>query len=403
MYLCQPLLVEMGATFHASAGKAGLIAVATQTGYAAGLLGFVPLGDIVERRGLMVRLYAAVAVALLLVALAPSLPLLLLASAAAGAMASVTHVALPIAPDLASPSRRGRAIGVVMTGLLLGVLLARTVAGWLNDLSLHLTHRVAGWRVVFGVWALVCAGFAPAMHRLMPPLPPRQQMRYPQAMRSLWHLFREEPLLRESCLMGALVFGSFNAFWNSLAFVLGSHRLGAGVAGSFGLVGAAGVLIAAQAGKLSDRRGPRYVMSLALGCLGVAYGLLFLLERAALRAQMRGALHLPLYLLALALVVVLLDVGAQGAQLANQTRIFALRPGARSRLNTVYMVSYFTGAAIASALSTLAWQHFGYRGVSGLQIGLLLLAVLRHATGSRTPYVRHVTRDGDDLAAMSHG
>ncbi|WP_419804769.1 MFS transporter [Terriglobus sp.] len=392
MYLAQPLLPTIGQSFHASASQAGLVAVATQVGYAGGLLCCVPLGDIVERRGLMTKLYAAVAVALLLVAVAPTLPLLVLASVAAGALACVTHVALPIAPDLAKPKERGKAIGIVMTGLLLGVLLARTFAGWINDLVLYLTRnaawKVSGWRVVFLVAAVVSACFAPAIRRLMPVLPPKQHLRYADAMRSLWTVFREEPLLRESSLMGALVFGSFSVFWNTLAFVLQTHGLGAGVAGSFGLVGAAGALMAAFAGKLSDRRGPRYVMSMALAVLAVSYGCIYGTERLAEHQEHTAHLHVWLYLGLLALAVIIMDVGAQASQIANQTRIFALRPDARSRVNTVYMVSYFTGAAISSALSTLAWQHYGVNGTCGLSVVLIALAVMRHVTGQKQLYRR---------------
>ena len=391
LYLCQPLLPSMGRTFGASDSKAGLVSVAIQVGYAIGLLCFVPLGDILERRSLMTRLYAAVSVALLLVAIAPTLPLLIVASACAGGLACVTHVALPIAPDLAQPKDRGRAIGIVMTGLLLGVLLARTFAGWINDLAEHLTTRAAGWRVVFLVAAAISVCFSVAMPRVMPVLPPKQQLRYADAMRSLWTVFREEPLLRESCLMGALVFGSFSVFWNTLAFVLGTHGLGAGVAGTFGLVGAVGALIASFAGKLCDRRGPRYVMSFALLSLAVSYALIYATERYAMHAQRHGHLSLMVYAASLAFAVVVLDVGAQTSQIANQTRIFALRPEARSRINTVYMVSYFTGAAISSALSTLLWQHFGVNGVCGLAGVLIALAVVRHLLGDRRPHRRPVS------------
>lgn len=388
LYYCQPLLPSIGQTFGVSASKAGLVAVATQVGYALGLLCFVPLGDILERRALMTKFYAAVAVALFCVAAAPTLPLLILASAVMGALACVTHIALPIAPDLAVPKERGKAIGIVMTGLLLGVLLARTFAGWINDLSELLTHRIAGWRVVFAVAGFISIGFSFAMPRVMPHLPPKQSLRYSQAMRSLWTVFREEPLLRESCLMGALVFGSFSVFWNTFAFVLGAHGLGAGVAGSFGLVGAGGALIAGSAGKISDRKGPRYVLSLSLAFLAASYALIYLTEKFAAHAQAAGHLRLVPYLAALAFAVVILDIGAQGSQIANQARIFALRPEARSRINTVYMFTYFIGAAIASALSTLAWQHFGINGICGLAMLLIAAAVVRHLTGDRQPYRR---------------
>ncbi len=402
IYLCQPLLPAMAASFGATASQAGLVAVGTQVGYALGLLFFVPLGDIVERRSLMTRLYAAVAVALLLVAAAPTLWLLVIASALAGGLACVTHVALPIAPDLAPPKERGKAIGIVMTGLLLGVLLARTFAGWINDAAVHFTSRIAGWRVVFLVAGLVSVAFSLAIPRVMPVLPPKQSLRYAGAMRSLWTVFREEPLLRESALMGALAFGSFSVFWNTLAFLLATHGLGAGVAGSFGLVGAAGALVAGFAGKLSDRRGPRYIMTLALAVLAASYALIYVTERVSLTVQGRTA-HFPLlaYLAGLVVGVVLMDMGMQSAQIANQTRIFALRPDARSRINTVYMVSYFVGAAISSALSTVAWQHFGANGTSALEGIIIVLAVLRHLTGDKQPYRRPASLPDADLTQLA--
>jgi MFS family permease len=256
IYYNQPLLLEMAHTYHATAAQAGYVAVATQVGYAMGLLGFVPLGDVVERRGLMLKMYAAVAVALLLMAASPTLPWLIVTSVIAGAVASVTHIALPIAPDLASESERGKAIGTVMTGLLLGVLLARTFSGWVS--------KIDGWRFVFVVAAVINAGFVPLLAKLMPKLPPRQSLSYAAAMRSLWDLVRTQPILRESSLMGALVFASFSCFWTTLAFLL-QHRfgLGAGAAGTFGVVGAAGAAIAPLAGRWSDTRGSRCVADLA--------------------------------------------------------------------------------------------------------------------------------------------
>lgn len=385
IYLCQPLLPLMGSTFGASAAAAGQVGVATQVGYAVGMLTITPLGDARERRGLTLKLFAAVAVALLLLACAPTLSLMLLLSAAVGACASVTHIVLPIAPDLAEPENRGRAVGVVMTGLLLGVLLARTFAGWLAELTAHLTSRIAGWRVVFLAAALVCVLLLPAIRRLMPVLPAKQELHYGGVMLSLWTLLRDEPLLRESCVIGALAFGAFSAFWNTLAFVLERHGLGAGVAGTFGLVGAAGTLIAAFAGRLADRRGPRYVLSLALTSLMLSFVGIYATERFATAAQHAGHLHMWPYLLALAAMVVLLDIGTQALQLGNQTRNFALQPGARSRINTLYMTSYFVGGAVASAVSPVLWQHFGVGGLCAFEVVLILLAVLRHATGKPVP------------------
>jgi predicted MFS family arabinose efflux permease len=368
MYYNQPLLMEMGRTYGVTAGRTGFVAVATQIGYAVGLLAFVPLGDVLERRGLMMRMYGLVAIALILVALAPSINLLIAGSVLIGMFASVTHVALPIAPDLVSHEQRGRAIGTVMTGLLLGILLARTFAGWVSNIH--------GWRWVFVVAAVMNAAFVPLIKRVMPKLPPKQELRYSDAMKSLWTLFRTQPLLRESSLIGALVFASFSCFWTTLAFLLHSHYgLGAGVAGTFGVVGAAGALCAPLAGRLADKHGSRWVVSLGMALLAASYLLLWA-EESVHRST---AFHL----VALVVGVVVLDMGAQMTQVANQTRIFGLVPSARSRLNTVYMTLYFSGAAAGSALATVAWVHWGWNGVCVLALGLIALAGIVHAMGHR--------------------
>jgi predicted MFS family arabinose efflux permease len=369
MYYNQPLLLEMGHTYGVTVGHAGFVAVATQVGYALGLLTFVPLGDVLERRALMMRMYGAVAVALLLVAVAPGFNWLIAGSVLIGLFASVTHVALPIAPDLVSHEQRGRAIGIVMTGLLLGILLARTFAGWVSGIH--------GWRWVFVVAAVMNASFVPLMGRVMPKLPPKQNLRYGDAMKSLWTLFQTQPLLRESSFIGALVFASFSCFWTTLAFLLHSHYgLGAGVAGTFGVVGAAGAMVAPLAGRLADKHGARWVVTAGMALLAASYFLLWGAETAHVSTF--------LHLVALVVGVVVLDMGAQMTQVANQTRIFGLVPSARSRLNTVYMTVYFTGAAIGSALATMAWVHWKWNGVCCLALGLIGLAGIQHATGCRS-------------------
>jgi predicted MFS family arabinose efflux permease len=382
MYYNQPLLLEMSRSYGVTAGHVGFVAVATQVGYAVGLFTFVPLGDVLERRALMMRMYGAVTVALLLVSLAPRLGWLIAASLLLGLFASVTHVVLPIAPDLVSEEQRGRAIGTVMTGLLMGILLARTFAGWVSGIH--------GWRWVFVVAAVMNATFVPLIWKVMPKLPPKQQLRYPDAMRSLWTLFRTQPLLRESSIVGALVFASFSCFWTTLAFLLQSHYgLGAGVAGTFGVVGAAGALVAPLAGRLSDRHGSRWVISLGMGLLTFSYILLWVEEPARISTVF--------HILALVVGVLVLDVGAQMTQVANQTRIFGLVPSARSRLNTVYMTVYFTGAAVGSALATIAWVHWKWNGVCCLAIGFIALAGLRHATGRRHVGEDHPVTSEEDL------
>ena len=366
IYYNQPLLPVMGQSFGRGAGAMELAAVATQVGYACGILFFVPLGDVAERRALMTRMYAAVSVALLLAALARGLAWMVVASALIGLMASVTHVVLPIAPDLAPPERRGKAIGTVMTGLLLGILLARTFAGWIA--------RLGGWRAVYVVAAVLNLAFVPVMMRAMPRLEPRITLTYGNAMRSLWTLFRAEPLLREAGVLGALTFGSFSCFWTTLAYLLKAHYgFGPAVAGTFGLVGAAGALVAPWAGWLSDRRGSRFVVSVAGAILSLAYVWLWLTEKW--RAS--TATHMALMVAG----VIALDMGAQLMQVANQTRIFGLGADVRSRLNTIYMTMYFAGGAAGSALGGLAWLRWGWNGVCLLALALVSIAGLRHYTG----------------------
>jgi len=362
IYYNQPLLLQMAHSLHVDYSHMGTVAVATQIGYSIGILAFVPLGDVIERRSLMVRLFAGVSISTLLAAFAPNLATLLTASIATGLTAAVTHVVVPIAPELADDEERGRAIGTVMTGLLLGVLLARSVSGWIASFL--------GWRAVFVFAALCNAAFVPLMLRRLPKLPPHKPLPYSQALRSLWTLIRTQPLLRESAVLGGLVFAVFSAFWTTLVFLLGSkhYHLGAGTAGSFGILGATGALIAPVAGRVADRRGSRAVVTLGLSLLSAGFCILWLLGY---------------HLLGLVLGVIVLDLGAQANQIANQTRIFGLEPGARGRINTIYMTVYFLGGSLGSLFSTMAWVRWGWGGVCALGLGLLGLAALRHATGVR--------------------
>jgi predicted MFS family arabinose efflux permease len=366
IYYNQPLLLVMGKTFGRDARAMEWVAVATQLGYAAGILCFVPLGDVAERRSLMMRMYAGVSVALVVAALAQGLAWMIVASALVGLMAAVTHVVLPIAPDLASHDQRGKAIGTVMTGLLLGILLARTFAGWLAN--------VAGWRSVFVVAAVMNLMFVPVMWRVMPKMVPKESLTYGQAMRSLWTLFKTEPLLREAGVIGALTFASFSCFWTTLAYLLNAHYgLGPGVAGTFGMVGAAGAMVAPFAGWLADKRGTRFVVTVAGAVMTGSY--VWLLVTEGLHGS--TAWHM----VALVVGVVALDVGQQMMQVGNQTRIFGLGAGARSRLNTIYMTIFFAGGAMGSAVAGWAWWRWGWNGVCGLALVLIGAAGVRHWTG----------------------
>jgi len=362
IYYNQPLLLEITRTFQVSPSRGGAVAVATQLGYAAGILLFVPLGDVIERRKLIVRLFGAVSVALVAAGLAPSFWALVGASAVIGITAGVTHILVPIAPDLAGPAEGGRAIGTVMSGLLLGVLLGRAASGAIAE--------ALGWRSVFLLGALFTGAFVPLLWWRMPLLPPPRPVRYRAALRSLRDLVYKEPALREASAVSFLAFASFIAFWTNLAFFLGSphYHLGAGVAGSFGLVGAFGAVVASVAGRLADRHGTRFTLTLALGSLSAGYVILWVFGY---------------HIAGLIAGVIVLDAGQQGMQISNQTRIFALSSTARSRINSVYMIAFFLGGAVGSALSSVAWSRWQWSGVCGWGLIMLALAWLRHGYGYR--------------------
>jgi predicted MFS family arabinose efflux permease len=321
LYYNQPLLPEIARTFGASDHAVGLVPTVTQIGYGLGMLLIVPLGDSTERRKLVLTLIGLVTVAVLCAAAAPSLPALGAASLAIGISTCVPQVLVPFAASLAPPDQRGRAVGIVMSGLLFGVLLSRTVAG--------LVGEAFGWRAVY-----VCAAGAMVLLGLflrleLPRSEPASPMPYAALLRSLLALVREEPLLRLHAVLGALTFAAFSAFWATLALYFRDlpQHYGPRTAGLFGIFGVVGALAAPLVGRAAGGRSDRRLNTVAIGTILAGFGVL---------ALARGSLAL------IALGVVLLDFGAQANHISNQTRIFGLREEARSRLNTVYMVTYFT-------------------------------------------------------------
>lgn len=355
LYYLQPVLADVARTFGVAEGQVGTVATLSQLGYAVGLLLLVPLGDTRNRRTLIIRLLLAVTVALLGVAVAPNVPTLAVAAFAVGALTIGAQIMLPFAASLARPEQRGQIIGMVMSGLLIGILLARTVSGYVGGLF--------GWRAMFYIAAAAMLVLATVLRVALPDDPPRPGLRYGQLLRSLGMLVRTQPVLREACMFAALSFGAFNAFWVTLVFFLEQqYGYGSEVAGLFGLVGVAGALAASITGKLADRMDSRQISGLGLALMLIAYVLFWLLG---------GGIWW------LVLGVVLLDLGQQSAHIANQTRVYALLPEARSRLNTVYIVSAFLGGSAGTALGTAAWSAAGWAGVCavGAFMGAAALAL----------------------------
>jgi predicted MFS family arabinose efflux permease len=362
IYYNQPLLAAIGHTFAISDSRASLIATATQVGYTLGMVLVVPLGDKLERKNLILWMLGAAAACLAAAAVAPTFLLLAVASVLIGICSSVPQLLLPMAATLAPEADRGRIVGRVMSGLLIGILLSRTVSGYVGA---HL-----GWRTVFGGAAGLMLALAALLAWRLPRDRATFQGTYASLMQSLLTLTRELAPLRRSALVGAFIFAAFSVFWTTLTFYLAgpAYHYGSDVAGFFGLVGAVGALAAPLAGKAADTRGPRFAITVGIGLALVAYAVLGL----------GGA-----YLAGLVLGVILLDVGVQAAHISNQTLVFSLRPEARSRLNTVYMTGYFTGGSIGSVVGGFVWMHFGWLGVCAVGGAFVALALLAHRSYER--------------------
>ncbi|WP_223827512.1 MFS transporter [Hymenobacter armeniacus] len=349
IYYNQPLLAAIGRTFHKTDSGASLAATATQIGYTLGMLLVVPLGDMLERKRLMLFMLLGAAGAMAAAAFAPSFALLAAASVLIGLLSAVPQLLVPMAAHLAPEAERGRVVGRVMSGLLIGILLSRTVSGYVG---LHL-----GWRAMFEIGAGLMVLLVALLAWQLPQDRPSFTGSYASLMKSLGTLVREQPALRRATLVGAFLFAAFSVFWTTLAFYLEGPRFhyGSDVAGFFGLIGAFGALAAPLAGKTADTRGPDYTIGLGIALALGAYAILGL----------GGG-----WVAGLVVGVILLDVGVQATHISNQSLIFSLVPEARSRLNTVYMTGYFTGGSLGSVLGGLAWTHGGWPGVCLLGAGL---------------------------------
>lgn len=365
IYYAQPLLTAIGGDLAVPEGTAALLVTASQLGYAASLALLVPLGDLVERRLLVTVLLAATAVVLAGAAVAPAFPALVAAVAAVGLTAGVAQVVVPLAASLAPDATRGRVVGTVMSGLLVGILAARTVAGGLAELG--------GWRLVFGSAAALMAGLAVVVRLRLPRVPPTESLSYPRLLGSVVGLVRTEPVLRQRMVLGALGFGGFTVLWTGLTFLLAAPPFGysEAVIGLFGLAGLAGAAAAPVAGRLADRGRAGTTITAALVALLVSWGLLAL-----------G----PLSLVALVAGIVLLDLAQQALQISHQSAIYARVPQARSRVTTAYMTAVFLGGAAASAATGAVQPLAGWTGVVLLGTGIAAAAlVFWLATRRRTP------------------
>lgn len=340
-YYVQPLLPAIAADLGISTTRAGAIVTVAQLSYALGLLLLVPLGDVFERRRLIVVMTMLAGFGLLTTALAPSLTWIFVGTTIAGLFSVVAQLLVPFAATLAAPAHRGKVLGIVMSGLLLGILLARTVAGGLAGLG--------GWHTVYWVGAAAMFATAVVLARSLPAHPSSASLSYPRLLWSVLVLFRDEPVLRVRAVLGASAFASFSILWTSIAFLLAAppYEYSIGVIGLFGLAGAAGALSASAVGRLADRgTGDPTLPGIALllcSWLPLAWGATSLVP--------------------LIVGVLVLDLASQAIHVSNQGALYRIRPEARSRLTSGYMTCYFIGGAGGSLLSAWSFNLAGWLGV----------------------------------------
>jgi predicted MFS family arabinose efflux permease len=350
----QPLLSIMARDLACEESLVAYVPGLTLTGYAFGMLLFGPLGDLFERRKLIVTMLATTGVVCVAVALSPNITFLWVASLLLGFVTISAQLLIPFAAHLAPHASRGRVVGTVMSGLLIGLLLARTASGSIG--------AVLGWRAIYWLAAGLMLVFAAVMWRTLPGCKPQRVITYPHLIRSIFVLAREHPIIGRSALIGGMSNGVINAFWATLVFLLEKPPYGYGsfVAGMFGLVGVVGASIAPLTGILADKRGPNIALGLGLCTTTTSLVILILFGH---------------FLAGLIIGIILIDLGLQATQISNQARIYSLPTAIHSRVNTIYMGGYAFGGGVGGFLGALGWKMAQWDGVCGfcfLMIGISL-------------------------------
>lgn len=362
IYYNQPLLSLISEDLQVSEAAAGKISVLTQFGYAAGLLLIVPLGDKLFRKKLILVDLLLVFLSLLWMTFANELWMLYIASLFIGVTSVIPQLFIPIAAELSTDKEKSSNIGLVMSGLLLGILLSRFIGGIVGE--------IWGWRTMFGIAAGMMIFVWIAVYKMLPDLHPNFKGTYGELMKSVFHLARTQPVLRLASFRGAMAFGSLCALFTTLVFHMEKPPFNAGssIVGSFGLAGAAGALAAARVGKLQKIFDLNRIIIYALSVLLISWGFTYF----------AGETYWGLIV-----GVVLIDLGVQSAHIMNQTDFFLIKSTAVNRLNTVYMVSYFIGGSLGTWLASVAWQHYQWGGVCFVGTAMGVLALTAHLLFSR--------------------
>ena len=360
IYYAQPLLPLMGSDLHLTINGMGLVPTLTQAGYALGILFLLPLGDRYDRRRLILAKCAALALLLLACSFTSHLSALLAVSLLLGMAATMAQDIVPAAAILAPEGKQGKTVGTVMTGLLLGILLSRTVSGFVG--------AAFGWRVMFQLAAVSITFIGTLMWFVLPHFAIHSTLSYPQLMKSMAHLWQRYPALRRAAFAQGFLSIAFSAFWSTLAvMLLEKYQLGSAVAGTFGIAGAAGALAAPLAGGLADKVGAEKVTQLGAALVSISFALMFVLPFVPAHAQ----------LVIIALAAVGFDLGLQSSLVAHQNLVYGLEPQARGRLNALLFTVVFIGMALGSALGSKVYTVAGWSGVVALATltGLIALVI----------------------------
>jgi predicted MFS family arabinose efflux permease len=361
IYCAQPLLDAMARDLGFSRSSAGLVISVTQIGYAIGLLFIVPLGDLLNRRRLVLTQLSITAIVLVLVGLAHSEMLLLAGLFFVGLLAVVVQVLVAFAASLASVDERGHAVGIVTSGVVLGILLARAVAGTISD--------IGSWRAVYLTSSVLTVALTGTLFKVIPDFPPETRSSYRQLLHSTVALYGSTPILRLRATIALLLFASFSTLWTSLVLPLSEppYSFSRTMIGLFGFAGAAGAVAAGRAGRLADQGRGQWTTGIGLGILLISWAGIARLERS---------------LLTLVLGIILLDFAVQAVHVTNQSMIFAVRPEAKSRLVAAYMVFYSMGSGIGAIAATKIYEVFHWAGVCvlGASFSMAALGVWALAT-----------------------
>ncbi len=363
LYFAQPLIGLISADIGLDKAAASLIVTLTQGGYCAGLLLLVPLGDLMENRRLIISALAAVIVALVLAASAPTAALFLFAALLIGISAVAVQMLVPLAAHMAPDAKRGQVVGNVMSGLLAGIMLSRPVASFVAN--------AFGWRAVFIGSAAVMVLLLLVLWRLLPQRRPDASHTYPELIGSLWALLRDTAVLRRRAAYHAALFASFTLYWTIVPLVLAGPHYGftQGGIGLFALAGASGVFSAPVAGRMADKGWSRAATGLALFCVIVGFGMAHFGADGALLPLLAGG--------------VLLDLGVQANLVLGQRAIYSLGAHTRSRLNGLYMALFFAGGAVGSSISSYTYLHGGWELVSWVGMAFPTAAFLFYLTEFR--------------------